>query len=56
MNVSKIRTLLNSLFLLGALISMVVYFAVDDKKVFLYMCGATLFIKLIEFIIRFTYR
>lgn len=56
MNVNKIRTLLNSVFLLGALVSMVVYFAVEDKKVFLYVCGATIFVKVVEFIIRFTFR
>jgi len=56
MDVNKTRSLLNMLFLVGVLISMILYFTVDDKKVFLYVCGATLFVKVVEFIIRFTHR
>lgn len=56
MNTDKIRRILNSIFLTGALASIIVYFAVEDKKVFLYLCGATLFFKVMEFFIRFTNR
>jgi hypothetical protein len=56
MNPDKIRTVLNILFMLGALASLVAYFAAGDKKVFLYVCGVTLFVKLMEFFIRFTHR
>ncbi|WP_203558327.1 hypothetical protein [Bacteroides sp. 224] len=56
MNPDKIRGILNSIFLLGTLVSIIVYFAVDDKKIFLYVCGATLFFKMMEFFIRFTNR
>lgn len=56
MNPDKVRRILNTIFLIGALVSIIVYFAVDDKKVFFYICGATLFFKMMEFFIRFTNR
>lgn len=56
MNPYKIRNILNAIFLIGALASMIVYFAVDDKKVFMYVCGATIFFKLAEYAVRFTNR
>lgn len=56
MNPDKIRNVLNILFMIGALASIIIYFAVDDKKVFLYVCGATIFVKIMEFFIRFTHR
>jgi hypothetical protein len=56
MNPDKIRNVLNILFLVGALVAVVVYFAVDDKKVFLYVSCGAIFFKLIEFFIRFTNR
>lgn len=56
MNPDKIRSILNILFLIGTVISIAVYFAVDDKKVFFYVCATTLFFKVMEFFIRFTNR
>jgi len=56
MDPDKIRKILNILFLIGTLVSFIIYFAVDDKIVFLYVCGATIFLKLMEFFIRFTHR
>ncbi len=56
MNPDKIRSILNILFLIGALASIIVYFAIDDKKVFLYVCSAAIFVKVMEFFIRFTNR
>jgi len=56
MDINKTRQLLNSLFLLGALISIIVYFAVENRTYFFYICGITLFLKVIEFIVRFTNR
>ena len=52
----KIRGILNILFLILALASIIVYFAVSDFKVFMYVCGAAIFTKLMEFFIRFTNR
>jgi hypothetical protein len=56
MTPDKIRSLLNTLFLLGALASVLIYFLVADKTIFFYVCIVTLCIKVIEFIIRFTFR
>ena len=55
MNPDKIRNVLNILFLILALASIIVYIvARDDFKLFIYVCGAAIFVKLMEFFIRFT--
>lgn len=57
MNPDKIRNVLNILFLILALASIIVYIvARDDSKLFIYVCGAAIFVKLMEFFIRFTNR
>ena len=57
MNPDKIRNVLNILFLILALASIIVYIvARDDFKLFMYVCGAAIFVKLMEFFIRFTNR
>ena len=57
MNPDKIRNVLNILFLILALASIIVYIvARDDFKLFIYVCGAAIFGKLMEFFIRFTNR
>ena len=57
MNPVKIRNVLNILFLILALASIIVYIvARDDFKLFIYVCGAAIFVKLMEFFIRFTNR
>ena len=57
MNPDKIRNVLNILFLILALASIIVYIvARDDFKLFIYVCGAAIFVKLLEFFIRFTNR
>ena len=57
MNPYKIRNVLNILFLILALASIIVYIvARDDFKLFIYVCGAAIFVKLMEFFIRFTNR
>ena len=57
MNPDKIRNVLNILFLILALASIATYFiAKDDFKLFIYVCGAAIFVKLMEFFIRFTNR
>ncbi|MCU6772816.1 Uncharacterised protein [uncultured Bacteroides sp.] len=54
MDNDKIRNILNILFMLGALASIILYFTLgDDKTVFFYVCGASLFLKMIEFVFRF---
>ena len=55
MNPDKIRNVLNILFLILALASIIVYIvARDDFKLFIYVCGAAIFVNLMEFCIRFT--
>mgnify|MGYP006962321060 FL=1 len=57
MNPDKIRNVLNILFLILALASIIVYIvARDDFKLFIYVCGAAIFVKLMEFFIRFSNR
>lgn len=56
MNLDKIRNILNILFMILALIAIILYFASDDFKLFIYVCGSAVFVKLMEFFIRFTNR
>ena len=49
----KLRTVLNVLFMILALAAFITYFVgKDDLKLFLYVCGAAIFVKMIEFFIR----
>lgn len=57
MNPDKIRNVLNILFMILAAAAITMYFvAKDDYKMFMYVCGAAVFVKLMEFFIRFTNR
>ncbi|MBR4047964.1 MAG: hypothetical protein IKK07_05860 [Bacteroides sp.] len=56
MNTDKIRGVLNLVFMILAVASVIVYFACDDHKVFMYTCGIAICIKIMEFFIRFTNR
>ena len=57
MNPDKIRNVLNILFMILALSAIIVYFSArDDFNLFIYVCGAAIFVKLMEFFIRFTNR
>ena len=52
--IDKIRAILNILFLVGAVASVILYIVSgDDKTVFFYVCSASLFVKVLEFIFRF---
>lgn len=53
MDTYKIRNLLNILFLIGAIASIIIYFTVEDRHIFFYVCSGSLFVKMIEFILRF---
>lgn len=56
-NIDRIRTILNLLFLIGAVASVILYFALgDDRTLFFYVCGASLFLKMMEIFIRFFMR
>lgn len=55
--IDQIRNILNILFMIGAVVSMILYFSLgEDKSIFFYVCGATLFLKMIEFVLRFLLR
>lgn len=57
MDTDRIRAVLNVLFMIGALISFILYFTLgEDKTVFFYVCGASLFLKMMEFVFRFFLR
>ena len=58
MNPDKIRNVLNILFMILAVAAIITYFVVgqEDFKMFIYVCGAAIFVKLMEFFIRFTNR
>ncbi len=53
MDRDTIRNILNTLFLIGTVICIILYFAVDDKMPFFYVCSASLFLKFMEIILRF---
>lgn len=56
-NIDKIRNILNILFMIGAVASIIFYFSLgDDKSIFFYVCGASLFLKMMEFVLRFLLR
>lgn len=57
MDTDRIRAVLNVVFMIGALISVILYFTLgEDKTVFFYVCGASLFLKMMEFVFRFFLR
>ena len=57
MDTDRIRAVLNVLFMIGALLSVILYFTLgEDKTVFFYVCGASLFLKMMEFVFRFFLR
>ncbi len=56
-NIDKIRNVLNILFMIGAVASIILYFSLgNDKSIFFYVCGASLFLKMMEFVLRFLLR
>ena len=53
-NIEKTRAVLNALFMIGAVASVILYFSVgEDKTLFFYVCAASIFVKLLEFVFRF---
>ena len=57
MDTDRIRAVLNVLFMIVALISVILYFTLgEDTTVFFYVCGASLFLKMMEFVFRFFLR
>jgi hypothetical protein len=54
LNLDKIRLILNIIFMIGALSTIVVYFTVEDQMVMFMVCCFTIFVKFIEYALRFT--
>ena len=55
MKTDKIRFILNTLFLIGVVITMILYFIPGWREAFFYSGFITLSIKVMEFILRFVY-
>ena len=54
--IDKVREILNWLFMIGTVASIALYFTSgDDKTTFFYVCIATLFLKVLEFMFRFLF-
>lgn len=54
MNRSQLRNLLNTLFLVGFLIALILYISIpEDRTAFLVVCGISMVIKIAEYIVRF---
>lgn len=52
-----IRALLNTLFMIGFVVAFVIYFAIPDNRTpFLIVCGVSIAIKVVDYIIRFFVR
>lgn len=57
MDIDRIRAVLNVIFMIGAVASFILYFVLgDDKTIFFYVCGISLFVKMMEFVFRFFLR
>ena len=56
-HIDQIRTILNVIFMIGALASVILYFtSTDDRTLFFYVCGGSILIKMIEYMLRFLLR
>ena len=55
MNTDTIRSILNIVFMVLAVASVITYFVVEDFTTFIYVCGAAIFVKLCEFFLRFMF-
>ena len=53
MNTDLIRRILNSIFIILAIASVITYFVAEDYITFIYVCAAAIFCKLCEFFLRF---
>jgi len=51
--INKIRTILNILFLIGAVATFILYFTASGSMLFMYVGVAAMSFKMIEFILRF---
>ena len=54
-NTDKIRNILNILFYIGVVATIILYIATDGGKPYFYTGAVTLSIKILEYILRFIY-
>lgn len=52
MDKQQVRNLLNLLFIIGTIVTIVLYFAIDNPQPFYYACGVSLVLKMTEVILR----
>ena len=55
MNTDTIRSILNMVFIVLAIVCVITYFVVEDFTTFIYVCAAAIFVKLCEFFLRFMF-
>lgn len=55
MNIYRIRTILNIVFIFGAIATVACYYTVEDFHVCIYVGAASIFVKLVEFMLRFLF-
>lgn len=55
MSTDTIRVVLNAVFIVLAIASIITYFVVEDFTTFIYVCAAAIFVKLCEFFLRFMF-
>jgi hypothetical protein len=55
LNLDKIRLILNILFMIGTLCTIIIYFAIEDNRTVMFVvCSFTIFVKFIEYALRIT--
>ena len=55
--IAQIRSILNAVFMVGAAISLIIYFSKGvPTTTFVYVCGASLLVKMIEIVLRCLFR
>ena len=55
MSTDTIRSILNIVFIVLAIASVITYFVIEDFTTFIYVCAVAIFVKLCEFFLRFMF-
>lgn len=54
--INQIRTVLNIVFMIGAVATIILFFTDVNQTVFFYVCATSIIIKMIEYALRFAQR
>lgn len=54
--INQIRTVLNIVFMIGAVATIILFFTDVNQTVFFYVCATSIIIKMIEYAFRFSQR